>query len=565
MKNPTLILTTLTIAAAALLSSCGQKPRTSFKELVPAEAVAMAWIGDVPSYRDLYPESVFDGALVLQKISVAKSGGAQNVEQLTALKDASEIVLSVFEQLSGEFMASVTPIGGFDAEPAIQFIADYDGELTVLESALSEIADIGPIIDGETYGEYVFKSRTITSKMSLHYALSNGLLVSGTDLPSLKASIEALKETPLPASITSNANYQRAVSLSGEYDGGIIFGQITDEFREFLASDLEESGPSAELGKNILGFDGIDAAFISYPEGKEALRSGLAGIIFHEKIGLVNLLKKPASPIKLPEWADKDAYLNWTIQSDPVHFQKQLLAIIDMAQPGAAASFQQVNQQATMFIGVSVDELFSDVFGDQVTISLKMDEDALAAAMAPQAGQPQSPIEEATIEIAIKDTAKLKSIMDKILTQTGGALQAEAIGDATLYQSPMPIPNLKPGSKASLGITEGSFFLSVSDDDKLRDILSGDEIDDSGAFQSSVVERTMGDNADTAFTVLKANYESFSSFFESFASAEDVELSDQEEEDLEAYIEFILSYLEELVIVGTEKEDAFVFKIGMGD
>lgn len=564
MNKPTLILTSLTIAAATLLTSCGKKTRASLEEVVPADAVALAWIEDVPSYRNLYPKAVFEGALVLQKVSLAKSAGTEQLEQLTAISEASNILLSIVEQLSGEFVASVTPVGGFETEPAIQILADYEGDLATLEEALSKINGIGPVVEGETYDEYTFKSRTITSKMNLHYALSDGFLVSGTDLASVKNSINVLNGTPLPKDITSNPKFQRALSLSDGYDGGLIFGQITDEFREFLNSDLKKTNQNALIGKNISGFDGIDAAFIGYPKGKEALRSSKIGLLFHEKIGLINLIQKPASSIELPTWADSDAYLNWTTQSDPIHFKDQILSIVEMFQPGASRNYQQINQQATMFIGVSIDELFSDVLGDQVTVSLKMDEAALAAAMTPQAGPTQPPLQEIILEIALKDVATFEGILEKIVAQTGGALQSEKIGNATLLSSPMPIPNLKAGSKLSLGISDNSFFLSVTDSDKLRSILSGEDTENSGAFQSPVVERAIKDSKDSAFTVLKANYKSFGAFFESFAKTDDLELSDQEKESLEAYIDFILSYLDELVLVGTEEEDAFVFRIGMG-
>lgn len=560
-RIPTPLVAATTLLAATLLTSCGQKPGSSLKEIVPADALIMLWVGDVPEYRSAYPESIWEGAQAFQKLSLEHSANTPGAEQLEEFQRIGAIVIDLIDQMDGEFIASLTPQADFDDTPSFQIAANYSGDLASFEKILAEVDDIEDATDSDVHGNFQFKALTLTKEDTFYYAVADQLLLIGNEIESLKASIDALNGTPLPSTIDDSPIYQKALSLSDGYDGAIFFGQMNESANNKIKEEIESGSAKSKAEYERSGASEFEGVFLSYPAGKEALGNGIAGILYNEKKGIFNLLAKVDAPIRLPEWASPEAYMTWTLQFDLDHFRDQLFTIIEES----GEEYQQANAQAGMFIGATLDDLFEKALDDQITISFKMDEEIFTAALGGKPARNQNPLKSIILELSVKDRAILDTVIEKLVAQAGGMIQPESIDDNLYIATPLPIPGLTPGTVAAVGLTDSSLFLSLGEAEKIKAIVSGDQVEDGNGFESEAVERAMDGDEDNAFTAVRGNFALMNALFEEISNSYSETLSEEEKSSVQSYQEFMNNYLSQFAIVGTHQKGAMVFKITAGE
>lgn len=531
----------------------GEAAQVDLKEAASADSMLFLSIEDFPGYLNVYPEAALEGAMLVQTTSVA--GSPLQLQSFIA-------VTQKFWSLSKEFTGQVVLSGRVEGErPLLQLLADCSADAESLEAVFADAKDFGPAEKGETIGGYSFSSRTVSEDISLFYAIANGRLIVTTDMDLARRAVDSINGKGEGTPISSSPAYQKALSFAKDYDGALGLFQLTDAFWNLVEPKFGEAGAVVDA----LGARNIEGMFFAYPKGARVLKESLGGVLVKEGASSVDLYEKPAGDLQLPAWAAADSYLNFSMQLDLPHLKDGILSLMETLTPGSSASYQQANQMAAMMIGVTIDDLLGKGLGDQISVSMDMDMSVMSNLVQTQGkGAAASPMKGMLLNLKVKDRQILEGLVTAVLAQAQGMVQRTDYAGATFLSAPSMMPGLAPGSSMNLALTDSDLFIQMGQIDALKEILkrAGGEV--TGAFANAPMKRIFEPLHADAISVMTVNYAGFFVMMKSLYLNGDQERTEAEKEKVQAYFDFLEQMMDEVAVVTTQSEGAYLFSMGMG-
>lgn len=540
---------------------------------IPQDAVLYLEIADFAGYKAAYPSQFIPGAIALQKLqmgAISEQLQGKQQEDFAKIVESLSTFTSLAERFNGQIAFAVElPEDLEQGEPTISLVADYAGTLEQLQSSLREVdPNLSPVA-GETYRGFALQAQPISDSLTVTYALHEGLLVASNHAPAAKRAIDALHGQPLASSIKDSPVYQKALSHSKGYDGGLLLLQSGPKLENAFQALIAKGSPTPEKQAQVqrivetLALKEFQGIFASYPRGAAALKSGVGGLLYGEKKGIFDLYRKPAGNLKLPSWTKADNYSSGVLQLNLGSLKDQIVALLATEQPQAAQSYQQMNGLAAMFVGATLDDLLGKILGDHLAYSMQMDTQLIEASMTGQQLAPEQigmPFK-GTFALEVKDPARLKSILQAQIQNVGGAIQAEDLEDGYFMAMPMTQQGVPPGTLLNLALTSDSLYLNIGQAGELRELLASAS---PGAFESPGFQAAYQGKETRAFTCLAFNYGSVFDAVRTGLMDRDLSaLSPEDQSALHAYFDFIGQIMHRAFFVGHEAEGAYLFDLSV--
>lgn len=418
----------LVVLLASALPTWAAAP---FEKVLPEDTVAFVNIANVTAFHKAMSETETSKMLADPAMKPFVDGVTGEFTKL----------LDMAQQMTGISLPEVVslPTGQvgigvrvFASEPTsmpfVYFIAEVKGNEEKVKGLLDRLGQIleDTGMTKATDGDLTtFSTADQTPRAQPCFALKGGVLVIGNDAASTKEVVGALESGRKEKSLADNPRFQAFRQAAGGASQVEIYVDLAKTMD--LAADV--AGAEAGAAVAMLGLNAFQSAGFAINAGKDGLDTQAQfHLLIQGSSPLFNLINMPAKPIKpegfVPESVSSYTSLNWDLDL----FYTTLTNIINAVSPGSMA------QVEAMLAGPDPDNPLVNIKNDLIGPlgnRLSIITDTIE--------EKDQPISRTLLAWELEDSAKLNSLIDRIMQLAGGALplQDKMVKGNKVYYFPL--------------------------------------------------------------------------------------------------------------------------------